>query len=531
MAVLPIALALMGAGVKRRYDKDKADEARQAEEDAARREDRDYIRGERQRVQTMRRDIADAAAPVAVEPNMTHGPEMDDRDVGTPGAVLVQDGYRVGQARMGDRAAADQAAAAANDPKARTARMAGALEKHGEIDKAASVRANARQEEVADLQLDELKAKKLEREYDRALYQVPDTHDAVASFISDTKGDGQGGAVKAKAVLSPDGKSVTYHQVNADGSTAPTPYTFPNTREGVITAKFMLSRGIGAKDKLDHLLSTAKTDEERQRWEKEFGLRKSSEERRATHEQRMLTMAERSAAAAERGTAGAVATPDATFDAKTAADIAKEQVNAEAAAARDAGTPWTGAQIARRTDEIVQSLRQSHAARFIEETVARSLNAAQADPAQYAQAYAKAVQIGLPAQKLAQMGFKPPAAAAAQLTPAATPAAVAPAPAAAPAAAPRAPGAQTKAEPAKTGAEQFADMLATNITTPQGKTVIAQHVRTRLPAIQSEIEQHSRVMAMPLVSGPVKAKLKEKIDALAQEAQMMQAFIDGNPGV
>lgn len=527
MAILPIAFALMGAGAKRRYDKDKADEARQAEDDADRREDREFRRGERQRVVTMRRDLGDAAAPVTVEPNMTHGPEMDDRDVGTPGAVLTQDGYRVGQVRMADAGAANKAAAEANTPKARTARMAGVLEKHGEIDRAAAVRANARQEEVADLQLDEAKAKQLAREYDRQLYQVPDTHDAVSAFISETKGDGQGGSIKAKAVLSPDGKMVTYHQVNADGSSSPTPYTFPNTREGVITAKFMLSRDISAKDKLDHLLGTAKTDEERRRWEAEFGLRKDAEARRATHESRMLTMAERSARAAEAKGAGAVATPDSTFDQKTAADIAKDQVQKEADAARDAGTPWTGAQIARRTDEIVQGLRQTHAARFMEEAVSRSLNAAMADPAQYAQAYAKATQIGFPAQKLAQMGFKPPAGAAAPA--AAQPAAAPVAPAAA--AAPRAPGAQTKPEPQKTGAEQFADFLAQNITTPQGKQLIARHVQTRLPAIQSEIEQHSRVMAMPLVSGPVKAKLKEKVDALAQEAQMMQAFVDGNPGV
>lgn len=388
---------------------------RRAKDDADREEERKYVRMRRDREtkewdrqDAMRRDLGDAAAPVTVEPNMTHGPEMDDRDVGTPGAVLQQDGYRVGQARMADLAVADKAAAAANDPRARTTRIAGVYEKHGEVDKAASMRANARQEEVAELQLDEARAQKLTREYDRRLHQVPDAHDAIAAFISDTKGDGQGGSIKAKAVLSPDGKMVTYHQINADGSSSPTPYTFPNTREGAITAKFMLSQGISPKEKLAHIIATAESDERRRQWEADFGLRKDAEARRAAHESRMLTMAERTARAAEAKGAGAVATPDSTFDQKTAADIAKEQVKEEAAEARSKGVVWSGAQIARRTDEIVQSLRQSHTARFIEETVSRDLRAAQADPTRYGQAYAKAVRLGFKPEQLKRMGFNAP---------------------------------------------------------------------------------------------------------------------------
>jgi len=422
MPIIPIASMLMAAGAYRRYKQDQEDADERAE-------DRKFVRAQRERQasewsrqDTMRRDLGEAAAPVTVEPNMTHGPEMDDRDVGTPGAVLTQDGYRVGQVRMADLAVADKAAAAANDPRARTTRIAGVYEKHGEVDKAASMRANARQEEVAELQLDEARAQKLTREYDRRLHQVPDAHDAIAAFISDTKGDGQGGGIKAKAVLSPDGKMVTYHQINADGSSSPTPYTFPNTREGAITAKFMLSQGISPKEKLAHIIATAESDERRRQWEADFGLRKDAEARRAAHESRMLTMAERTARAAEAKGAGAVATPDSTFDAKTAADIAKEQVKEEAAEARSKGVVWSGAQIARRTDEIVQSLRQTHTARFMEEAVTRSLRAAMADPAQYADAFAKAGQLGFTPQRLQQMGFKAPGGAA-------QPAALAPRPA------------------------------------------------------------------------------------------------------
>jgi hypothetical protein len=286
--VLPIAYALMAAGGYRRHKRDQADEARQAEIDAEAKDEREFRREERQRTRSMRRDVADAAAPVAVEPNLTHGPEMDDRDVGTPGAVLQQDGFRVGNARMADRGAADAMAASANTGDAKTARMAAAYEKHGEVDRATSIRSSARQGKVADMQLDEMQQAKLTREYDRRLLNVPESHDAVAQFIAESMGDGQGGKLKATAVANPDGKTVTYHTVNPDGTTKATPYTFEAGPQGVLQAKYMLSRGVEPKEKLAHIMGEAKTAEDRRRWEKEFGLREKGEERRAAHDKATL---------------------------------------------------------------------------------------------------------------------------------------------------------------------------------------------------------------------------------------------------
>lgn len=272
--VLPVAFALMAAGGYNKYKKDKLAESEHEEDRAARREERDFQRGERQRITGMRRDLADAATPVAVEQNLVRGPEMDDRDVGTPGAVLQPDGYRVGNARMADRGQADAMAASQNAEGARMMRMTGALEKHGEFDKAASMRTSARQAKVADLQLDEMQQQKITREYDRNLMKAGDTHDALAAFISNSKGDGQGGKVKTTAVVSQDGKTTTYHTVEADGSTKATPHTFANTPEGVLQAKFLMSQGIEPKEKLAHILGEAKTAEEKRRYEADFGLRK-----------------------------------------------------------------------------------------------------------------------------------------------------------------------------------------------------------------------------------------------------------------
>lgn len=530
--VFPVALALMAAGAYNGYQRSEAANARQAQIDADAAEERQYRRDERARMAAMRKDVATAAAPLAVETPWQ--PAVDDEGNAMPQAPAM----RVGTQRFDDPAAAQKAADAGNAGPARAARMAAALEKHGEYGQAAQIRSGARQEEMADLQLSEAKRKVLDSAYDRELAGAR-THDALAQFVTNSKGDGQGGAIQVKPVASADGKSVTYHQINPDGSTTATPYTFSNDFNGVAQAAFMLSRGVDPKEKLTHLISTAKTDEDRKRWESEFGLKKDAETRRAKHDDAMLAndsarvgIARMTADRAGQAAEPKPMTPDSTFDAKTAADIAKDQVQKEADAARDGGKTWTAGQIAKRTDEIVQSLRQVHAARFVEETVSRTLASAQADPQKYAAAYGQAVQLGMPQQRLAALGFRPPA--TAQAAPQAQPAAPQRATMGAPAqAAPAAPAAAAPAQaaPPKTGVDGFADMLSKNITTPQGKALIGMHVRSRLPAIQTEIASHEKVIALPMVSGPVKEQLKAKVAALAQEAEMMQAFAAGNPGI
>ena len=418
--VFPLALALMAAGGYRKVKQDRSDEDRQAKIDADADEDRAFRREERARMRTTRNDVAAAAAPRSVEDGTVYQPEVDDS--GVPMLPNPTAGtFKADGQRFTDRAGAEAAVMKANTPQAEAQRVAGAYMKSGDYAAGQAVRTGARQSEVADLQLDEIKRKRLDEAFDRDITQA-NSHDDLARIMSESKGDGRGGQLKMTAVKSPDG-TTTYHEVKADGTTKPTRFTFkeqidPQTGRdlGLIQAQYMLSKGVSAKDKLDHMIGGAKTAEDRQRWEKEFGLKEKGEDRRAAHDKATLANASarvgiaRMAAGAKAGPAAA--TPDSTFDAKTAADIAKDQVQKEGDEARATGKPWTGAQIAKRTDEIVQSLRQSHTARFVEETVARQLGAAQADPQQYAVLYQQAVQLGMPPQKLAQLGFKPPGGAA-----------------------------------------------------------------------------------------------------------------------
>jgi hypothetical protein len=135
----------------------------------------------------------------------------------------------------------------------------------------------------------------------------------------------------------------------------------------------------------------------------------------AGHQARMADIA---AAGAEPK----VKTAESTFDQKTAADIAKDTVKREAEEAGAAGKPMTGAQIAKRTDEIVHALFVQHQNRFGLTMVQSRLGMAANDPQLYAREYGEAVK-RVPQQVLAQMGFNPPAQAAQTPVPRPNPAA------------------------------------------------------------------------------------------------------------
>jgi hypothetical protein len=78
------------------------------------------------------------------------------------------------------------------------------------------------------------------------------TPDDVAAFISETPADGQGGALKVKAVASTDGKTIDYLKVNEDGSMTPTGKSFPNTPQGMEDAKLTLAGYFTPEKRMEH---------------------------------------------------------------------------------------------------------------------------------------------------------------------------------------------------------------------------------------------------------------------------------------
>lgn len=428
--VLPIAALMIGMGVKRKIEQDKLDDAAAAEDLAAKREDRAYMVGQRQRglrqqeeADALQASMKAAATPARVDPNMVPDPTTDNRDVGLPGtAPAAQQGFRVNGQVLPDQAAADAAVTAYNDPDATMARMSGALTAAGKPIEAMDLNNKAAQAKVTKLQLDEAQRTALNRMYDDDLNKKATSFDALAEFLSNSRGDGQGGAVKAKAVVSPDGKKVTMNRVNPDGTLTPTEHTFDNTPAGLARAKALLSQAITPEAKLTHLHQQVQEEQaaaelaERVRNNKEQNrLTEKGLDNTARHQRVMEANSARAAAAAEKANAPKPVTPESTFDAKLARDMAEGVVKKEAEERALAQKPMTGAEIAKRVDEITSSMFAQHQNRFVATQVQRELGMAQSDPALYATTYAKALKV-MPQAELARLGFNPPAAPGARPT-------------------------------------------------------------------------------------------------------------------
>lgn len=528
------------AGLKMRRDEGRQalDDKERADDLAAKQEERAYQRSERARMIKQRDDTAAAAAPTTVEAAPVAMPIGSRDEPGAPEDV----GIRAAGQTFTSRADADKAAAAYNAEPAVAQRVANVARMGGDYAGSQQVMNLSRQGRTADLNLKTAEEaadrdKKL-RELGGSLIKggwaaVPGVYDQYNDgHTAQVIEDGKGGATVVK--IGPDGTEVGRKKFSS----------LPEYFEGV-AGQFDPKLWLDRQDK------HAETNRLQGNSEADRALRSKEVDRKATHDDGMLglrrqelTLQARRDAVAASSTADAIkranapaapgqaTTAESTFDNKTAADIAKERVNVEAKADLDAGKPaWSAQQIAQRKDAIVQAMFQQHTSRFIESAVTRALGGAQSDPAAYAAAFEQAQAAGMPLKRLGELGFKPPQRAPAGPAPAAMPAATR-------AATPAAPGAN-----APTAAQQpvaaagamppvpFQQFVAQNITSPAGKQAISQRVMKELPEIQTRIKGITDVMALPMVSGAVKAKLKGELDMLAQDAQMMQAFSAGNPGV
>ena len=309
-----------------------------------------------------------------------------------------------------------------------------AYESAGRPNEAMDLRTKSRADKLGQLQLDEAQRTHLNRTYDDELDKKATSFDALAQFISDSNGDGQGGAMKVRAVPTADGKKITLNRIGPDGTLTPTEYTFDNTQGGLASAKALLSRSVTPQMKLAHLYQQAQAAEQARHNQatestaaRNAATAEAAQRATAAYHARMAGVAE--------GKVGATpepqpVTPESTFDRKTAAEIASATVKKEAEEAAMSGQKLTGPQMAARVDEIVNAMFQQHQNRFVQTQVQRTLAMAQNDPAIYAQEYGKALKV-VPQQVLAQWGFQPPAAPAQpRPTPTAPAAPAAPAPAA-----------------------------------------------------------------------------------------------------
>lgn len=540
--VLPIAFALMGKAASdkmRQDDQDQIDRADSRawmkEERENTRSEREFQRSERARMLKNRDAVAAAAAPVVPQDGTVFQPTNDDDGNPMP-ANPTEGSFMVDGKRYANRAAADTAA---NSPAGASERVSRALMGQGDIHGAQQLRTGLRQEKAADMQvqlhqmqIDEAQRKFANAKFDESLTSLS-SFDDLANMVTRMGGSAQGITLQAKK--SPDGKKVTLMQVLPDGTLQPTAQTFDNTARGFETAKASFSKSIGPHDKITWLHQQAM--EQRQADQ----LAEQTRHNKATEAIQRYTASAKVAAAHANDTA---ATADSTFDRKTAAEIAKDTVKKEAEAEAASGKPMSGAAMAKRVDEITGAMFQSHANRFNTSVIARDLQSVRGNPEAYAAAYNKVVSSQtMTPQELRTIGFLPPGA---QGGPPQTPAGKAmqavenvpgggalqdgkwvPQGQTAPAAAPQQPAPGS----VSTAPMPFTEFVAKNITTPDGKAAISRRIAQDLPKLQATIDGDMKVMALPMVSGAVKARLKARIDAASQEAEMMQTFLAGNPGI
>ena len=255
-------LAGLGGGLLVAQDKRRR-QALEDEDRAARKEERDFQKAERERVVATRNRLGDAAAPVTMQSVLTKPDTADNRDVGTPGTELIDTGARrVGQQTFSpdQQEQAQAALAEANKPGAAALRMADVLARSGDPVAAQNLRTGARQEKLGELQLDEAQRNALNRQFDDALNASVNSWTDLPTFVNDSKHDGQGGNLKIQAQPTADGKKMQILKLNADGSTTPTSLTFSNDATGLMQAKAFISKGLSASDKLQHLHQQATID-------------------------------------------------------------------------------------------------------------------------------------------------------------------------------------------------------------------------------------------------------------------------------
>lgn len=215
---------------------------------------RQQAQAEAERANTLRSDLEGAAVPVSMQTAGGKPATQDDIDVGQPGeAAPTPNTYAVGDKSFTDSGAAQKALGQANSPAGQAQRISQAYLKNGQAGMALQVQKDAQQSELAQLGLDEKHRQAADEMFDRQLQQQP-SHEAIAKYVSAAPGDGQGGSLKVQAVVSPDGKSVTYNRVGDDGSLTPlSDHTYENSPKGVADAQSWLSRTTPLKDKLANI--------------------------------------------------------------------------------------------------------------------------------------------------------------------------------------------------------------------------------------------------------------------------------------
>ena len=490
---------LKGYQIRREMDKD--DEA-----SALRKEQAERQRTEWQREDKLRNDLATAAQPRMAQSAEVYQPTADD-EYGPAGALpanptagtfKTHDEFNSTGARMGVYPSMEAAQQAAGAAGTQNDRLATAYMANGAPEKALSIQASGRQAKAADLQI----AQAEETAKQRKFMQLIGTAwakggiDGLADAATKGYDDGHTYTAVQKA-----GKGFSLMKTSAHGTSEELPFDdlddfLKKTYAAVDPSKVVEWRDRDKQQTQAQENANRTFDLQKQ----QFALAGQREARMGAAADRAANAAERQAKAAEEAARPKQITPDSTFDAKTAADIAQATVVEEAKRASENGAPMTPQQMAQRNNDIVTTLRQDHTNRFVSDTVQRSLAQAKAadDPAVYSVEYSKAARLMTPEQ-LKGLGFLPP-------TPAGPPA---------PAAGRAQPTAPATENPAMGAPAKGSTRVGAKA---QEAKQVAQQVEQQLAAATQELAQ-ATATGDPKIYGPLATKVTHLQQALALAKQ------------
>ena len=283
------AIAILGAGAAGYSSGEERarQAARQQEDDAFRREQRDRTRTQWQRDDAeFKQTEADKQAERAAMAPTTMTLELTPEQQGPQG-------FQAGGKTYGDPSTAKAAADAYNAPQAGIRRAAAAVQNPL---RAAELTGKASGLEANDLQLQRAREDDAARKFDRQLVGSVQKGgwDGLAKFMSESGADGAGGGMKF--AVKKDGGNVTLYRVGPDGTALDAGQTFPDTEESKAKVSFLLAQGTSPALKLEHFRNEARDKVAREDKEAYNKRADEAEKRRGIHEDRMY------AATVARGT-------------------------------------------------------------------------------------------------------------------------------------------------------------------------------------------------------------------------------------
>lgn len=300
---------LAGLGTGYIKAKDKAyEQERQAKDDAWRDEQRTRQRGEWEKQDKLDSDLRDAAADrTVVSGTVTEaagGNKVLTTDPAQTAAIqktLADEAElrgeaaptsRAGQAITGTMARGSQITdgpvdvAALNTPDARNQRTVDALQKNGQIERAATMQSTLLDQQAKRLGLDVAQAKFADEQFNRRLSERlsgPNWKDEAASVLTDTQLGTLAGAT-VTAVPKEGGK---FDFVATKDGQSRVLGSFEDTDAG--RAKFMQQVGrVSLESKIGWIVEGEKSKREEERWQQTFDFNKKKEENDQQYRQRVL---------------------------------------------------------------------------------------------------------------------------------------------------------------------------------------------------------------------------------------------------